>query len=153
MGLPPATQRWDSGPVTTREDLVAGRYMAFTTYRRTGEAVTSPVWVVPVSDGRVGFWTSAGSGKTKRLAHTERVRVQPSDARGRVVAGSHPLDGTAEMVRSGGFFDEVHAKVREKYGVMTTVTRLLARVGPQGRKGLSYADTVVLVRLDGQPGP
>ena len=134
--------------MTTREDLVAGKYIAFTTYRRTGEAVTSPVWVVPVSDGRVGFWTSMGSGKTKRLAHTSRVRVQPSDARGRVASGSQPLDGTAEMVRSGGFFDEVRAKVREKYGVMTTITRLLAKVGPQGRKGLSYADTVVLVRLD-----
>ena len=138
--------------MTTREDLVAGKYMAFTTYRRTGEAVTSPVWVVPVSDGRVGFWTSAGSGKTKRLAHTSRVRAQPSDARGRVAPGSQPLDGTAEMVRSGGFFDEVRAKVRERYGVMTTITRLLARVGPQGRGGLSYADTVVLVRLDDEPG-
>lgn len=137
--------------MTTREDLVAGKYIAFTTYRRTGEAVTSPVWVVPVSDGRVGFWTSMGSGKAKRLAHTSRVRVQPSDARGRVAPGSQPLDGTAETVRSGGFFDEVRAKVREKYGVMTTITRLLAKVGPQGRKGLSYADTVVLVRLDGEP--
>lgn len=138
--------------MTTRDDLVAGKYVAFTTYRRSGEAVTSPVWVVPVSDGRIGFWTSAGSGKTKRLAHTARVRVQPSDAGGRVTPGSEAIDGTAEMVRSGGFFDEVHAKVREKYGVMTTVTRLLAKVGPQGRKGLSYADTVVLVRLDGEPG-
>ena len=138
--------------MTTREDLVSGKYIAFTTYRRTGEAVTSPVWVVPVSDGRVGFWTSAGSGKTKRLAHTQRVRVQPSDARGRLTPGSQPLDGTAEMVHSGGFFDEVRAKVRDRYGAMTTITRLLAKVGPQGRKGLSYADTVVLVRLDGEPG-
>lgn len=139
--------------MTTRETLVAGKCMAFTSYRRSGEPVTSPVWVVPVSDGRVAFWTSAGSGKTKRLAHTARVRVQPSDARGRVVPGSEALDGTAEMVRSGGFFDEVRAKVRERYGVMVTVTRLLAKVGPQGRKGLSYADTVVLVRLDGETGP
>lgn len=137
--------------MTTREDLVSGKYLAFTTYRRTGEPVTSPVWVVPVSDGRIGFWTSAGSGKTKRLAHTSRVRVQPSDARGRVAPGSQPLDGTAEMVRSGGFFDEVRTKVRERYGVMVTVTRLLQRVGPQGRQGLGYADTVVLVRLDGDP--
>lgn len=139
--------------MTTREELASGTYMALTTFRRSGDAVTSPVWVVPVSDGRVGFWTSMGTGKTKRLAHTERVVVQPSDARGRVAEGSAPLDGTAEMVRSGAFFDEVQAKVREKYGVMTTMTKLLAKVGPQGRtilggKGLEYADTVVLVRVD-----
>lgn len=138
--------------MTTREELAAGKYIAFTTYRRSGEAVTSPVWVVPVSGGRVGFWTAMGTGKTKRLAHTARVVVQPSDARGRVAEGTSAREGTAEMVRSGGFFDEVHAKVRDKYGAMTTVTRLLAKVGPQGRKGLSYADTVVLVRLDGEPG-
>lgn len=133
--------------MTTREELASGRFMAFTTYRRDGEAVTCPVWVVPASDGRVGFWTAMGSGKTKRLAHTARVIVQPSDARGRVVPGSTPLEGTAELVRSGGFFHEVHAKVREKYGVMTTVTRVLASLGPMRRKGLTYADTVVLVRV------
>lgn len=133
--------------MTTRDELAAGKYMTFTTYRRSGGAVTSPVWVVRVSDGRVGFWTAMGSGTTKRLAHTSRVVVQPSDARGRVTGGTSPLEGTAEMVRSGGFFDEVHAKVREKYGVMTTVTRVLASLGPMRRQGLRYADTVVLVRV------
>ena len=133
--------------MTTRDELASGKYMTFTTYKRSGEAVTSPVWVVPVSDGRLGFWTAMGSGKTKRLAHTPRVVVQPSDVRGRVTEGTTPLEGTAEMVRSGGFFDEVHAKVKEKYGVMTTVTRVLASLGPMRRKGLTYADTVVLVRV------
>ena len=58
------------------------------------------------------------------------------------------LQGPAEMVRSGAAFDEVSAKVRAKYGVMTTITKLLAKVGPQGRKGLSYADTVVLISIE-----
>jgi PPOX class probable F420-dependent enzyme len=133
--------------MTTRDELAAGKYMALTTYRRSGEPVTTPVWVVPVDDGRVGFWTAMGSGKTKRLAHTARVVVQPSDARGRPTAGSTPLDGTAEVVRSGARFEEVHTKVREKYGVMTTVTRVLASLGPMRRKGLTYADAVVLVDL------
>ena len=56
--------------------------------------MSSPVWVVPLEDGRVGFWTAMGSGKTKRLAHTPRVVVQHSDARGRVTAGSIPLEGS-----------------------------------------------------------
>jgi PPOX class probable F420-dependent enzyme len=133
--------------VTTRDELAAGKYMALTTYRRSGEPVTTPVWVVPVDDGRVGFWTAMGSGKTKRLAHTARVVVQPSDARGRPTVGSTALEGTAEVVRSGARFEEVHAKVREKYGVLTTVTRVLASLGPMRRKGLAYADAVVLVDL------
>jgi PPOX class probable F420-dependent enzyme len=133
--------------MTTRDELAAGTYMALTTYRRSGEPVTTPVWVVPVDDGRVGFWTAMGSGKTRRLAHTARVVVQPSDARGRPTVGSTPLEGTAEVVRSGARFEEVHATVREKYGVLTTVTRVLASLGPMRRKGLAYADAVVLVDL------
>ncbi|WP_341926399.1 PPOX class F420-dependent oxidoreductase [Nocardioides psychrotolerans] len=123
------------------------QFISFTTFRRTGEAVSTPTWIVPVSDGRVGFWTAMGTGKTKRLAHTPRVLLQPSDRKGTVKAGTAPVEGTAEMVRSGALFDEVQGRVRAKYGFMTRLTRVLSKLGPQGRKGLTYADTVVLVRL------
>ncbi len=134
--------------MTTVEQLAVEKYLAFTTYRRSGEPVTTPVWVVPVSDGRLGFWTAMGTGKTERLRHDPRVQVEPCDVRGRTQEATSPVDGRAEMVRSGALFDEVQGRVREKYGRMTTVTRLLARFGSQGRRGLGYADTVVLVSLD-----
>ena len=106
------------------------------------------MWVVPVDDGRVGFWTAMGTGKTKRITNDPRVSLQPSDARGRVKDGAATYSGTAELVQSGRLFTEVQGKVREKYGLMTKVTKLFARLGPQGRKGLTYADTVVLITLD-----
>ena len=56
--------------MTSRDELAAGTYLALTTFRRAGDPVSSPVWVVPLEHGRVGFWTAMGSGKTKRLAHT-----------------------------------------------------------------------------------
>jgi uncharacterized protein len=123
------------------------KYIAFTTFRRSGVPVSTPTWVVPVSDGRVGFWTAMGSGKTKRLRHDPRVTVQGSDVRGRPKPGSPVVAGTAEMVQSGRLFDEVQAKVRAKYGVMTTISRALGSLAMR-RKGLTYADTVVLIRLD-----
>ena len=123
------------------------KYMAFTTFRRSGEAVSTPTWVVPVSDGRIGFWTAMGTGKTKRLRHDPRVTVQPCDVRGRPREGSPVVAGTAEMVQSGRLFDEVHAKVRAKYGLMTKVSKALGAL-PMRRRNLTYADTVVLVRLD-----
>ena len=73
--------------------------------------------------------------------------MQPSDVRGRVVAGSTPLEGEAEVVRSGTFFEEVHARVREEHDVVTTVARVLSALGPMRRRGLRYADAVVLVRV------
>ena len=118
--------------------------MSLTTYRRSGDAVPTPVWVVGLDDGRVGFWTSSGTGKTKRIAHTSRVEVRPCDRRGRVADGVPTYAGTADMVRSGRAFAEVQAKVREKYGFMTKLTPILAKLGRQ--KG-EYADTVVLLTL------
>jgi PPOX class probable F420-dependent enzyme len=128
--------------------LADEKYISFTTFRKSGQAVSTPVWVVPVSDGRIGFWTAMGNGKTKRLRNNPKVTVQPSDGRGRVKEGTPLREGTAETVQSGRLFDEVQAKVREKYGFMTKLTKVLGRLGGMRRKGLTYADTVVLVRLD-----
>jgi len=124
------------------------KYIALTTYRKSGEAVTTPVWVNPVSDGRIGFWTAMGSGKTKRMKNNPRVTVQASDMRGRPTAGSSAFSGTAEMVQSGPLFDEVHAKGKKKYGAMVTVTKTLGRLMGQRKAGQAYGDTVVLIALD-----
>jgi PPOX class probable F420-dependent enzyme len=128
--------------------LTDEKYMAFTTYRKNGDAVSTPTWLTQVSDGRIGFWTAMGTGKTKRLRNNPQVAVQPSDARGRVKEGTAPRSGSAEMVQSGPLFDEVKASINAKYGFMPKITKLLAKLGPQGRKGLTYADTVVLVTLE-----
>jgi PPOX class probable F420-dependent enzyme len=128
--------------------LTDEKYMAFTTYRKNGDAVSIPTWLTPVSDGRIGFWTAMGTGKTKRLRNNPQVAVQPSDVRGRVKEGTAPRSGSAEMVQSGRLFDEVKASINAKYGFMPKITKLLAKLGPQGRKGLTYADTVVLVTLE-----
>jgi len=123
------------------------KYLALTTFRRSGEGVVTPVWVAPLSDGRIGFWTADGSGKTKRMRHTSRVTVQASDARGRAKAGAPVLEGTAEMVKSGPLFDEVHRAITAKYGFMVPITKFLGKVMGQRKAGQQYADTAVIVRL------
>ena len=80
--------------------------MLLTTFRRDGTPVSTPVWVVALDGGDVGFWTSSGSGKAKRLGHTGRVILQPSDARGKVKGGSTPIEAEARraqrfIMRSG----------------------------------------------------
>lgn len=121
--------------------------MALTTCRKSGEAVTTPVWVVPVSDGRIGFWTAMGSGKTKRLKNNPAVTVQPCSFSGKLKPGSSPVDGRAEMVQSGPLFDEIHKKVRGKYGFQSYLTQVIAGLFILRKRGLKYADTVVLIRL------
>ena len=124
------------------------KYIALTTYRKNGEGVVTPVWVNPVSDGRIGFWTAMGSGKTLRMKNNEQVTVQASDARGRAKKGSTPLTGTAEMVQNGPLFDEVWAKGQKKYGAMVGITKFMGRILGQRKAGQAYGDTVVLIRIN-----
>jgi hypothetical protein len=126
------------------------KYVSFTTYRRNGDAVTSPVWLAPLDDGRVGFWSSSGSGKAKRLRHTSKVVLQPSDARGKVKEGSASVTGTAVIVSAGdATYAEVQRKIVAKYGFMTKVTKMLGTIGGiVKRKRIPYGDIAVVVTLD-----
>jgi PPOX class probable F420-dependent enzyme len=127
--------------------LADGKNMLLTTYRRDGTAVSSPVWVVGLDGGKVGFTTSSGSGKYKRLRHTERVTVQPCDVRGRVTPHTAVEQGTAVVV-TGSEYDAIKSKVRAKYGVMWNVTEVLGFIGGLvKRKRIPYGDVAVVVTL------
>jgi uncharacterized protein len=127
--------------------LADEKYVLLTTFRKVGTPVPSPVWIVELDDGRVGFSTSSGSGKVKRLAHTSRVTLQPCDSRGNVTAGTETVDGTAELV-TGADLEEITRKVKAKYGFMTQLTKLVAAIsGIVKRNRMPYADQGVVITL------
>jgi hypothetical protein len=122
-------------------------YVLFTTYKRDGTAVSTPVWWVELGNGSFGFWTSSTSGKAKRLAHTPRVTVQPCNMRGVVKPGSTPSEATAVVV-SGAELEDIRRRVVAKYGLWTKVTKLLAKIGGfLTRKPFPYGDRGVIVTL------
>jgi uncharacterized protein len=123
------------------------KYMLLTTFRRDGTPVSTPVWVAGLGENTVGFWTSSGSGKAKRLAHTERVTVQPCDARGRVREGTPVSEATARLV-TGSELEAIREKVVAKYGFMTKITKALGTIGGIVRgKRIPYGDRGVVVTL------
>src|SRR2546428_10696923 len=72
--------------MNTLGELDQHRYMALSTFRRSGAEVATPVWFAEAG-GRLYVFTAGDSGKGKRLRHSSRARVAPSDARGRVQGG------------------------------------------------------------------
>ena len=127
------------------------KHVLFTTYKRNGTAVSTPVWWVELGDGSFGFWTSSTSGKAKRLAHTARVTVQPCSMRGVVKPGSAPEDATARVV-SGAELEKIRQRVVAKYGFMTKFSKVGAKViGVITRKPFPYADRGVIVTFAGVP--
>lgn len=122
------------------------KYVSATTYRKSGAAVSTATWIVPLHDGRVGFWTSSASGKFKRLRNNPRITLQPSSQRGEVKPDTTPVEGAVEIVTSGPLFDEVQSKVRSKYGVMVPISHFFNTVGHLGKK-FPYGDTVLVITL------
>ena len=100
--------------------------------------MSTPTWIVPLDDGRVGFWTSSTSGKAKRLRNDARVTVQPSDARGKIRPSTTSTGGTAVLTGAGPDFDVIRSRVKAKYGVMVDDVEALQRprASRQGKPAL-----------------
>jgi PPOX class probable F420-dependent enzyme len=126
------------------------KYVSSTTYRKSGTPVATATWIVPLDDGRVGFWTSSASGKYKRLRGNPKISLQPSDSRGRVTAGSSAVEGTAELVTAGPEFEAIQQKVRAKYGFMVGMSRFFNTLGHIGKGPFPYGDVGVVVTPAGQ---
>ena len=85
------------------KDLGNAQYIALETYRRNGEGVITPVWVVEEA-GRLYVITEGNSWKVKRIRNNKRVRVCQSDARGKpesdwIEAQARILQGPDDMER------------------------------------------------------
>ena len=109
------------------------KYVSATTFRRTGVAVATATWIVPLDGSRVGRSTSSASGKAKRLRNNPSVTLQSSDVRGRVEPGTRPVTGTVELVTSGPDFEAITSRVKAKYGLMVPITRVADRVRHLGK--------------------
>jgi uncharacterized protein len=125
------------------------KYILLTTFRRDGTPVATPVWSVGLDGDTIGFWTSSGSGKAKRLAHTGRVTVQPCNSRGRPTEGTDPVDATARLV-SGPELETIRTAVVAKYGFQTKITKLLGTIGGiLKRNRIPYGDRGVIITPTG----
>jgi len=127
--------------------LTDERYMLLTTFRRDGRPVSTPVWLVDLGGGELGFWTSSASGKAKRLARSARVTVQACNGRGTVKPGTEPIEAVARLV-TGPELESVRRKIIAKYGFQTKLTKFIATiVGRLRGKPFPYGDRGVIVTL------
>ena len=99
--------------------------MSLATFRRSGAEVKTPVWFA-AADGKLYVFTAGDSGKVKRLRHSSRVRIAPSDVRGRVRGVW--WDAAARIISEVRAIERAHAALRAKYGWQMSLTDLLSRL-------------------------
>ena len=112
-------------------ELDRHRYMSFSTFRRNGAEVATPVWFA-AAGAKLYVFTAGDSGKIKRLRHTSRARLAPSDARGRVRGAWQPA--TARIVTEPQVIARAHAALRTKYGWQLRVADLFSGLTGRSRR-------------------
>ena len=112
--------------------LADSRFVSLTTYRRSGEPVSTPVWV-----GRDGaslvVLTPAGSGKVKRLRHDPRVELRPCGRFGKVADGVVPVAGTAELREARVDVDRARAVIARTYPLESRIVLGIERIAERLR--------------------
>ena len=101
-------------------------YVSFTSYRKDGTPVSTPVWIAP--DGEdLYFFSDTGAFKVKRVRNNPAVALQPCDVRGRIKDGAPVVAGVAEVLE---FADSPRVRriVNRKYRVMGTIGGLFSRL-------------------------
>jgi len=111
--------------VTDIATLARQRYLSLATFRRSGAEVRTPVWFA-AADGKLYAFTAGESGKVKRLRHSSRARVAPSDMRGRV--HGEWRDAAARIVTEPRVIERAHAALRAKYGWQVRLGDLFSRL-------------------------
>jgi len=97
-----------------------------TTFRRSGEPVSTPVWVVPNKSALL-VTTQLSTGKIKRLRHTSRVELRPCDRLGRIADGVAPIAGVAEIREDEQSIRELNDAMVFKYGLLFWLVVLAER--------------------------
>lgn len=131
-------------------ELARARFISVTTFRKSGAAVSTPLWFA-VAEERIVIWTGESSGKIKRLRHNPAVTVQRCDARGRTQSAAPVYTGTAVILdRADG--PSVHAALDAKYTWQKRGLRWLNRIGTWfGRKDSALDDAFISIALDDAP--
>jgi PPOX class probable F420-dependent enzyme len=109
------------------------RFVSLTTFRKSGDAVSTPVWIARDGEDLV-VTTPAMSGKVKRLRNSPRVELRPCDRMGKVKDDAAVVAGNA-VIESG---EAVTARLNEiflaKFRAEYRIFMFIERLGKQGKK-------------------
>ena len=120
------------------ERLAGEQYLLLTTFRKSGEPVSTPVWAGR-DDDELTVWTERQAGKVKRIRNDRRVELTACDVRGKRTHGG-TVSGTARVLDDAGS-QRVRDSIARKYGLLARVTMFFSQLrgGKQRTVGLAIA--------------
>src|ERR1700722_3413633 len=77
------------GAASTFDVLQSNKYASFESFRKSGQGVRTPVWFAAdpadAASKTLYIYSTADSGKAKRIRRNSRVRIAPCDMRGHLL--------------------------------------------------------------------
>ena len=105
------------------KELAAERYVSLVTFRRNGNAVSTPIWVA-ACDGKLYAVTNGTSVKMKRLKANDRIRLAACDARGKV--RGEWAQGHGKRLDDAALVQRAQQALESKYGWQVTVLKFFS---------------------------
>lgn len=106
-------------------------YVSLTTFRRSGEGVSTAVWVARDGDA-LSVITGGASGKVKRLRNDPRVELRPCDRAGKVDPGAPVATGVAALLHEPEARKRGVGAIRRAYGWQFFVVQAMETVFRRG---------------------
>lgn len=131
--------------------LSTGKYLSLTTFKKSGDAVATPVWVAREGD-HLFVTTRADSWKVKRLRNNPEVLLAPCDMRGNLTG--EQVKGTGEVLDTAG---SAHARdlINKRYGLTAKALflweNLNAKLGRATPDSVGLKLTPLQVGADAEP--
>ena len=104
-------------PGTPFSILHKQQYANLFTFRKSGEAVKTPVWFAERS-GKLYVMTTTNSGKVKRIRNNGRVQIGPSDRAGKPLGPT--IEAQARLLEAHEM-EVAKRALDDKYGLLKAV--------------------------------
>jgi len=132
-------------PQAHNPEIDNAKYVSFVSYRKSGKAIATPVWIAPFEDG-YGFTIESTSGKAKRLAHTSRATIQACDVKGVITSGATIYNCTASVVLHERA-EQVRDAIAHKYGLTYKAFSILLWFRSRFGKSKGLPEAAVILKI------
>jgi PPOX class probable F420-dependent enzyme len=103
--------------------LETGKYINIQTYKKNGQAVSTPVWFIS-KDNKIYFRTSRKSGKFKRIKNNNNVKFALCNISGKIKGEWH--NGLAKI--DPDINRLIFARINEKYGIFAHIMNVFYKI-------------------------
>ena len=135
------------GTASPESEIGKAPYVSLATFRRSGDAVRTPVWMA-ASGGAHYVFSAGNAGKVKRLRNSDQAEVAVCDVRGKVLGSFYPA--SARLLTEAAEISEALDALRRKYGVQMWLADLGSRLtGKYHRR--AYIRVEILAQSPAKP--